>query len=102
MFDNVFRSQERAGVSSVLDLDTYTWASFVEQFGEKSTVAVNGHFDIPPNQLVLGYTRESVTLAQHLGARVEGKVVTPASGFSSTSPLQRFILGSIIRSCLNS
>ena len=30
VFENVFRAQEKAGVSSLLDLRTYSWAECVE------------------------------------------------------------------------
>ncbi|MCH8088902.1 MAG: dCTP deaminase, partial [Chloroflexi bacterium] len=73
VFENVFKAQKGAGVESYLDLATYTWSKFIDQFGEKTKVPTNGHFDIPPNQLVIGFTKESVTLPQHLGGRVEGK-----------------------------
>lgn len=80
VLESVFKAQEKAGVGSHLDLEKYSWSEFVNQFGERTKVDINGHFEIPPNQLVLGFTRESVKLPQHLGGRVEGKSSTARIG----------------------
>lgn len=67
------RDLARAGISGVFDLQGYEWPRFIERFGQEITIANDGFLDIPVQQLMIGYTRERVTLPQHLGGRVEGK-----------------------------
>lgn len=74
-----FESQEKAGVTSILNLRDYTWSKFQKEFGRKADVSL-GYLDIPINTLVIGMTREKVTLPQHLGGRVEGKSSTARIG----------------------
>ena len=64
---------EQAGVIGVIDLQRYGFANFIRRLGREIIVPEDGHFDIPVNQLILGFTSESVSLPQHLGGRIEGK-----------------------------
>jgi deoxycytidine triphosphate deaminase len=70
---SAFRRQERAGIAGAVDLWLYRWGPFIAEYGKKQPPHCDGYFEIKPLTLVLGYTKEHVRLAQHLGARVEGK-----------------------------
>lgn len=73
VIEKTFEKQEIAGIIHTLDLRRYSWSEFASQFGNKTQVPENGYFDIEPDKLIIAYTKEVVTLPQHLGARVEGK-----------------------------
>ena len=63
-----------SGSGTPIDLRTYSWGRFVEEFGTKTGPSPGtDYFDLPPNRLVIGMTKEAVRLPQHLGGRVEGK-----------------------------
>ena len=68
-----FREQRQAGVASAIELIEYDWPRFINIFGDPEIVRPGRFFEIPVGELVIGYTRESVSLPQHLGGRVEGK-----------------------------
>ena len=68
-----FQEQREAGLASVIELIEYDWLGFVRILGEPEIVRDDGFFEIPVGELVIGYTRESVSLPQHLGGWVEGK-----------------------------
>ena len=67
------RDLERAGVAGAINLQTYQWLDFVQQFGREFTITRGDFLDIQVQQLLLGYTNEVVGLPQHLGGRIEGK-----------------------------
>ena len=69
----VIEAQQKAGVMSAIDLATFTFSEFVKQMCEALKLGADSTFEIPSGRLVLGMTREKITLPQHLGARVEGK-----------------------------
>ena len=68
-----FREQREAGLVSVIELVQYDWPRFVSISSEPEIIRPGGFFEIPEGELVIGYTRESVSLPPHLGGRVEGK-----------------------------
>lgn len=68
-----FREQREAGLASVIELIKYDWLGFVRILGEQKRVSSDEFFEIPVGELVIGYTRESVSLPRHLGGWVEGK-----------------------------
>ena len=68
-----FREQREAGLASVIELIEYDWLGFVRILGEPEIVRDDGFLEIPVGELVIGYTRESVSLPRHLGGWVEGK-----------------------------
>lgn len=68
-----FREQREAGIASVIELVQYDWPEFVRILGEPEIVRPGEFFKIPVGELVIGYTRESVSLPRHLGGRIDGK-----------------------------
>ena len=68
-----FREQREAGIASVIELVQYDWPRFVRISGEQRMVSSDEFFEIPVGELVIGYTRESVSLPRHLGGRIDGK-----------------------------
>ena len=72
-FQAALSDLEQAGIAGAIDLQQYDWPNFIRRFGQEITISGNEYLDIPRQQLILGYTRERVTLPQHLGGRVEGK-----------------------------
>lgn len=99
---------EQDGVVGVIDLRRYDFANFIQRFGREIIVPDDGHFDIPRNQLILGFTNETVRLPQHLGGRIEGKssyariglmvhITAPTihPGFDNRIMLELYNLGSL-------
>ena len=67
------RELGQSGVVGAIDLRRYEFANFIRRFGRKIIVPDDEYFEIPLNQLILGFTTEAVRLPQHLGGRIEGK-----------------------------
>lgn len=55
---------------------------FLQRNGRKVTIPDNGSYEMPPNQLVIGRTLESVKLPLHLAGRIEGKSSLARLGLS--------------------
>lgn len=72
-FHRRIESQRRIGVEVGLEAGSVDWPAFVEEYGDTSIVEDNGRFVIPQNELVLGWTKESIKLPDSLAGRVEGK-----------------------------
>ena len=73
ILESRFREQRQAGIASIIELIEYDWPRFSNTLGDPEIVRPGGYFDMPVGELVIGYTRESVSLPQHLGGRVEGR-----------------------------
>ena len=73
VIDPNFRGRSQAGITSIIELIQYDWPRFVSISSKPEKIPADGFFEILVGELVIGYTRESVSLPQHLGGRVEGK-----------------------------
>lgn len=55
---------------------------FLEAHGHYHYLNSNGPFTMPTNRLLIGWTRETITLPDHLAARIEGKSSLARAGLS--------------------
>ncbi|MCY4653965.1 MAG: dCTP deaminase [Dehalococcoidia bacterium] len=72
-FNRKIEEQAQIGVEIGIDAGSVDWQAFVARYGETSEVPDGGRFTVPPRELVLGWTKERISLPDTLAGRVEGK-----------------------------
>ncbi len=56
--------------------------TFLESRGHYHYLSSDGPYTMPPNRLLIGWTLETITLPDHLAARIEGKSSLARAGLS--------------------